>query len=214
MNTKDFIDEFILKRTENHRYSSFDFCYNYFYSFYKNNQIQVIWNEKNLENSCLQLWFYLASWWMLRWSSFLLQNSVRNFKNLILEISKLDKTYWEIDINNYTDENISKLLDLKNIIFNSFSENKPSETLITKIMLWIFWNIPAFDRYFKNWMNLNSVNKVNLLKLKDFYFENQELIDSIKIKTLDFNTWIETNIYYSKAKIIDMYWFTKGLNKI
>jgi hypothetical protein len=80
-------------------------------------------------------------------------------------------------------------------------------------MLWIFWNIPAFDRFFKNWMKINSVNRKNLYKIKDFYLENKTNIDSLKIRTLDFNTWKNTNIFYTKAKIIDMYWFMIWLNK-
>jgi len=211
-NIKYQIDNFLKDRNENDRYSSFDYCYNYFYKFYKNNEIHKIWNDKNLEKSCLQLWFYLSSWWMLRGSSFLLQKSVKNFKVLILEISKLDKNYWEIDIDNYDEENIDKLLKLKQIIYKSFWKDIPSDTLITKIMLWIFGNIPAFDRFFKNWMKLNSVNKKSLLKIKDFYLENKKLFDSIEIKTIDFNNWKYTYINYTKAKIIDMYWFMKWNN--
>jgi hypothetical protein len=37
--------------------------------------------------SCLQIGFYLASWGMMRGSSFLLEKSVRNFSNLIIAIS-------------------------------------------------------------------------------------------------------------------------------
>jgi hypothetical protein len=36
-------------RGQNYRYASFDYCYNYFYSFYKNNKIKEIANKENLE---------------------------------------------------------------------------------------------------------------------------------------------------------------------
>lgn len=79
-------------------------------------------------------------------------------------------------------------------------------------MLWIFWNVPAFDRFFKNWLKVNSVNKNNLYKIKNFYISNKNEIDNFKIYTLDFFTWEDTNIFYTKAKIIDMYGFTLWLD--
>lgn len=208
-NIEKVVNEFLNDRKKLERYASFDYCYNYFYNFYKNDEIEKIWNEENIEKSCLHLWFYLASWGMMRGSSFLLQKSLLNFKKLIQNISKdTSKIYWEIDVNNYNDENIIHLLNLKKIIIESFWENTPSDTLTTKIMLWIFGNIPAFDRYFKDWLKVNSVNKNNLYKIKDFYEKNKNDIDNFKIKTIDFLNWEDTNIFYTKAKIIDMFGFT------
>ena len=151
---------------------------------------------------------------MMRGSSFLLQKSVLNFQELIKNISKPEsKIYWEIDIHNYTDENIHHLLNLKEIIIKSFWENKPSDTLITKIMLWIFWNIPAFDRFFKEGFKVTAFNKNSIHKIKEFYESHKNEIDSFKIQTLDFKTWENTDIYYTKAKILDMYWFILWFNK-
>ncbi|MFA5917478.1 MAG: hypothetical protein WC850_04590 [Candidatus Gracilibacteria bacterium] len=211
---KNTVNKFLESRNKNHRYSSFDYCYNYFYNFYVNNKLNEIGNDKNIEKSCLHLGFYLASWGMMRGSSFLLQKNLISFRKLIQNISNNNANiYWDIDIDNYNDENITNLLKLKDIIYKSFGENKPSDTLITKIMLGIFGNIPAFDRFFKNGMKINSVNRKNLYKIKDFYLENKTNIDSLKIRTLDFNTGKNTNIFYTKAKIIDMYGFMIGLNK-
>ncbi len=206
---KLYIENFLSFRKEGHRYTSFDYCYNYFYNFYKNDKINEIWNNENLEQSCLQLWFYLASRGMMRGSSFLLQNSLKVFKKLILSISKLNKEYREIDLDNYNEGGIEKLLSLKNIIVESFWEDKPTDTLATKIMLWIFANIPAFDRYFKKWMKVSRVNKDNLLKIYSFYNKNKSAIDLINVKTIDFISWEETSVLYKKAKLIDMFWFSK-----
>jgi hypothetical protein len=80
-------------------------------------------------------------------------------------------------------------------------------------MLWIFWNIPAFDQYFKKWLHVWKVNKINLIKVSDFYIKNKSEFLSFKIQTINFDNWNETNIYYTKAKILDMYgfiiWFKK-----
>lgn len=214
MTISPHVESFLDSRKYKDRYSSFDFCYSYFYKFYKDNCIADIANHKNLEHSCLHIWFYLASWWMMRWSSFLLQNSLGLLKDIIIEISKLDSHIWNIDVNNYTDENIDEILRIYNLIKDIFRKNwyEPTETLITKIMLWVFWNIPAFDRYFRKWMNIHSVNKTNLKKIYNFYIEHKDEINSFQVQCYDFLTEDNNSIYYTKAKIIDMYWFNKWYN--
>jgi hypothetical protein len=49
-----------------------------------------------------------------------------------------------------------------------------------------------------------------LKKIKKFYDNHKELIDSVKIYTLDYHTAKETERLYSKAKIIDMIGFIEG----
>jgi len=198
-------------RKSDERYASFDFCYNYFYSFYRRNKLNESADEKNLQMSCLQLGFYLASWGMMRGSSFLLEKSVKNYKNLIVAISKMNPKLWEIDVDKYDEDNIRLLLNCKQQIIEVLGkENKPSDTLITKIMLGVFANIPAYDQYFRKSLKLHSVNKKSLLKIKKFYNENKETFDSFKIHTFDFLTSQETDIIYPKAKLIDMYGFMDG----
>lgn len=108
--------------------------------------------------SCLQLGFYLASWGMMRGSSFLLEKSVKNYKTLIIAISKMNPKLWEIDVDKYDDENINLLLNCKQQIVEVLGEmNKPSDTLITKIMLGVFANTPAFDQYVRNSLKLYSL---------------------------------------------------------
>ncbi len=77
-------------------------------------------------------------------------------------------------------------------------------------MLGVFANIPAFDQYFRKSLNIRSVNKKSLSKIKGFYEENKNIFDSFKIRTLDFLTSKETDIIYTKAKLIDMYGFMDG----
>jgi len=198
-------------RKPDERYASFDFCYNHFYSFYKRNKLHELADEKNLQTSCLQLGFYLASWGMMRGSSFLLGKSVRNYKNLIIAISKMNQKLWEIDVNSYTEENIKLLLNCKQQIIKALGiENRPSDTLVTKIMLGVFANIPAYDQYFRKSLKLHSVNKKSLLKIKNFYEENKGVFDSYNIHTFDFLTSKETDIIYTKAKLIDMCGFING----
>lgn len=211
MDIKKSINKFLIGEGKNkgrkpdERYASFDFCYNYFYSFYKEKRTNEMASEKNLQMSCLQLGFYLASWGMMRGSSFLLEKSVKNYKNLVLAVSKMNPKLWQIDVDVYSDENMALLLDCKNKIIEALGkENKPSDTLITKIMLGVFANIPAYDQYFRKSFKVHSFNKKSLLKIKSFYKENEEVFNSFKIHTFDFFTSKETNISYTKAKLIDM----------
>ena len=211
MDVKKSINQFLEGNGKNkgrkpeERYASFDFCYNYFYSFYKRNKLNELPDGKNLQTSCLQLGFYLASWGMMRGSSFLLEKSVKNYKNLIVTISKMNPKLWEIDVDTYDEDNIKLLLNCKQQIIEVLGkENKPSDTLVTKIMLGVFANIPAYDQYFRKSLNLCSLNKKSLLKIKKFYEESKETFDSFKIHTFDFLTSQKTDIIYTKAKLIDM----------
>jgi len=144
------------------RYASFDYCFNYFQEFKNKEEIS---NKKNIQNSCLHLAFYLASWGMLRGSSFLLQKSIKFYEKLVEYISKKDIEFWKIDVDSYSEENIEKLLDCYNDIKKILSDDgkyKVSDTLITKIMLGVFGNVPAFDSYFKDGSGLKTLNKESL----------------------------------------------------
>ena len=217
MDVKRYINQFLEGNGKNkgrkpdERYASFDFCYNYFYSFYKRNKLNELADEKNLQMSCLQLGFYLASWGMMRGSSFLLEKSVKNYKNLIVAISKMNPKLWEIDVDKYSEDNIRLILNCKQQIIDVLGkENKPSDTLVTKIMLGVFANIPAYDQYFRKSLKLHALNKKSLLKIKKFYEKNKETFDSFKIHTFDFLTSKETDITYPNAKLIDMCGFIDG----
>ncbi len=222
MDVKNSINQFLEGRTPDKRDASFDYCYNYFYSFYKRNKLNELADEKNLQMSCLQLGFYLASWGMIRGSSFLLEKSARNHKNLIVSISKINPKLWEIDVDNYDEENIKLLLDCKEQIEKVFGkENKPTPILVTKIMLGVFANVPAYDNNFTKFLRkqkyCQTFNKDSLLEIKNFYEENKEIFNLFKIHTFDFLTSKKTDIIYTKAKLVDMCgwmygYMAKGLN--
>ena len=220
-NIKEYLNYYLSETNPTDRYTSFDYCYNYF----KTNSSEYI--LKNMEKSCLVLGFYLASWGMLRGSSFILQKSIKFYEPIIQYIAELDKNYWSIDVDNYSVENINKIL----IVYKKFNEiiipknekGKPAAdaTLLTKILLGVFGFIPAFDtnflKAFKFMSNDNRgfkvVNIKNLKIISEFYSSNKIVIDEFAstTKTYDFATGEKTNISYTKAKIIDMYGFMVGL---
>ncbi|MGL4669374.1 MAG: hypothetical protein ACRCVG_02090 [Methanobacteriaceae archaeon] len=164
--------------------------------------------------SCLQIGFYLASWGMMRGKSFLLSKSVKNYENLIKAISNSNHKLWEIDLDNYNDENIEMIFDFKEEIINAFdNKNNPSKTLITKIMLGVYANVPAFDRYFCKGLKVNKFNEESLNKLKRFYDIFESTFKSFKINTKDFKSSNETSNVYTNAKLMDMYGFVLGMIK-
>ena len=75
------------KREPRARYTSFDYCFNYFQSHREQGKLLDLLRGDALQLSCLHLCFYLASWGMLRGSSELLQRSVRSFIPLV-EVSQ------------------------------------------------------------------------------------------------------------------------------
>ncbi len=200
-------------RLPDERYSIFDYCFNYFQSFFENNMTNEIASPKNIQNSCLHLGFYLASWGMYRGSSFLLQKSVKYLEELIIAISVLDKKYWEIDVDRYDDTNIENLIDLSNQIRALLAKGQynATDSLVTKIMLGVFGSVPAYDSYFKKGFQVSGFNRQTLKRIRNFYLENKKMIDSFKIFTLDYFSGKESKRKYSKAKIIDMAGFIEGL---
>ena len=204
------------KSQPNDRLVSFDYCYNYFRTTDDLTQ--------DIEKSCLVLGFYLASWGMFRGSSFLLQKSIKHFEPIIRYIATLEKSVWDIDVDEYDEKNIQTIIkiykDIKNLLI---FKNNSDLTLITKVLLGVFGFIPAFDNFFCNSFREISDGKCGFRKLnvksisflKTFYESNKTTIDRLSAETYttDFSTGQKTTIHYPKAKIIDMYGFTAGLKK-
>lgn len=192
------------------RYTSFDYCYNYFKTTKD--------HSKDIEKSCLTLGFYLASWGMFRGSSFLLKRSAKHFQTTVEYIASLDKSVWEIDVDNYGKNNIQTIIKIYKDIKALLILNGNSDlTLITKIQLGVFGFIPAFDSKFCNTFReitngkcgFRKVNEKSLTQVKTFYDTNKSTIDKLSADTYttEFLSGEKTRIKYTKAKIIDMYGF-------
>ena len=91
-----------------------------------------------------------------------------------------------------------------------WDNTEPSEILITKTMLGIFGNIPAFDRLFKKGLGVCTCCKSAFTRIYNFYCFHKSVIDSKKIYTLDFINGQTTDRCYTKAKLIDMIGFVEG----
>jgi hypothetical protein len=209
-----FVTAYKSEREADRRYASFDYCFNHFSDFRH--------SGADIEKSCLALGFYLASWGMYRGKSFMLQTSAKHLLPTVEYIHSLDKSYWKIDVNSYNTNNIEVLLEVYEKLRSTLKcKNSAHLTLVTKIMLGVFGNVPAYDRYFCQTLKnvfidectFGRFSKQSLHCLHEFYLANEKVLTALsqRINTIDFISAKPTKRHYSLAKIIDMYGFTKRI---
>lgn len=205
-NVKRYLD----RRNPEARYSSFDYCFNYFQSFYETDSVNDLNSPGHLEESCLQLAFYLASWGMLRGSSDLLQRSAKYYRRVINAVTQAPARIWQLDVAGYDDAGIDLLVSTQRQIGTAFLESA-SPTLVTKVMLGVFGCVPAFDTYFKRGLGVWTFGPSSLTKVRSFYDQHAVSIESHRSHTLDFATGLPTERRYTQAKVVDMILFTAGM---
>ncbi|MGP8189041.1 MAG: hypothetical protein ACLQG5_03875 [Methanobacterium sp.] len=120
---------------------------------------------------------------------------------------------WEIDVYNY-DENLDLLIQCKDNITNALKKENAlisvSDTLVSKIMLGVFANVPAFDTFFKKSnIGVKKFDANSLLIIKDYYNSHKSDFDSFHIPTINFSGQ-NTDNEYTIAKLVDMYGFIDG----
>lgn len=215
-----------------HRFASYDFCHSY---FLRNRESL----SSKMEESCIYLWSFLGSWGMLRGSSVLFkENSPASLRNVVDCIANTKEEVWDIDVEQYGDEKCrQQIIELYDSIKRALTDGSshfdckgnqippfenPSRTLVTKIMMGVFGIVPAFDTFFcdvfgslyhgKGFHSGNFSHDC-LAAIYNFYLQNKQQLDSIKIAVIDFDGKPIEGMYYKKAKLIDMYGFTKGVLK-
>jgi hypothetical protein len=211
LNLEGNLRRFLDGRKPNTRYTSFDYCFNYFQSFRDSGNCAAIASAENMEISCLQLGFYLASWGMLRGSAYLLQRSVRHFVSVVEAIAGMESDIWQIDADEYAESNIHRLLDQAKVLRHA--GGNMSDTLVTKIMLGVFGSVPAFDTNFKRGFGVSTFGPKALRNVGSFYQRNAKSLDKYRVPTLDFVTEQPTGRLYTRAKVIDMAFFIQGMSK-
>jgi hypothetical protein len=86
-----------------------------------------------------------------------------------------------------------------------------SQTLVTKTMLGVFGCVPAYERCFRDAFGAATFGPRSLSGLEAFYRVHAEAIDEHRVPTIDFATGADSNRKYTRAKVIDMVFFIKGL---
>lgn len=206
-----------------HRGKSWEYCYVFFRNYKKLRS-----DKELLDLGALHLGFFLASWGMLRGSSFLLQMNYRYYVPVIrVLIKEKYNDLWNVDWFNKEkqEEYINLLFELnkelrhvmerENNIKNKKGENKkPSDTLITKIIMATLGCTPAYDIYFKEGLKLkdkqgNSFTKKSFSRLLNLCRKDKSLskIYEKHIPTL------EVSIKYPPMKLLDLYLWRLGGGK-
>lgn len=193
----------------NLRYASFDYCFNFFQSFHEAGNVAALAAPEHLQQSCLHLGFYLASWGMYRGSADLLQRSARHLVPTVEAIAGMNQLVWDIDADCYTESNIEVLGAARETLGRALGSM--SDTLFTKIMLGVFGCVPAFDQYFKRGLERWTYGPASLARVGEIYANNKALIDRYRIPTLEFLTGEPTHRRYTRAKVLDMAFFIKGM---
>jgi len=221
MNIAVNVKEFDKGFNAEHRDASFDYCFNYFQEFYEDKRIEKLAEPEHIEKSCLHLGFFLASWGMYRGNTELFEHSSRFLRPIIETISRSEPLVWSIDVNQYDEANVRALTNLAELLRECTT--RMTGTLVTKIMLGVFGNMPAFDSVFKlGWSRTfpDQKRKVQsaekqfegplLIDIARFYSEHADEIDRERRPTLDFLTGEQTGRLYPRAKVIDMIFFQEG----
>jgi len=220
-NGKKYFD--LQQADENGRYRSWEHCYCVF-AKYKDKKL----TDDIVDFLCLHLAFYLASWGMLRGSSFLLQKDYKVHAIAVRELMKEKyKGLWAIKCKDYLkdDKNLNCLHSLTNElehIYKPFRETAResigkenpgtpiSQTLLTKILIGTLGCVPAYDEYFKKGVGecgiapktfgINSIHS-----LSKYYVENE-----------DIETWRQDisheGVDYPQMKILDMCFWQMGFD--
>ncbi len=211
------------------RYKSWEWCYSAFCEGReKYKKADEDEKKKIVDYLALHLAFYLASWGMYRGSSFLLQ---RDYKThipavKILLAEKYDSLVGYVPSDHNLDNDVNLIFEkcngLYDIISNSYTrendrgdwEDRPSDTLITKILMGTLGCVPAFDRFLKRgiqWLKQTHKSKFGSLRqtienkgttfseLVKFAVANK---DSLKIENAD--------IEYPVMKCVDMFFWQIG----
>jgi hypothetical protein len=110
-------------RQKEERFASFDYCFNYFQGFRKRNCIEKLCNPDYIQESCLQIAFFLASWGMFRGASPLLQKSSKFYNQLIETIAETNGSrLWRIDLP-YDNDDIDLLIKAKEDFHNALEKS-------------------------------------------------------------------------------------------
>jgi hypothetical protein len=206
------VREYLRGRSSTGRYASFDYCFNYFQAFHDEGVTAALTSSEHLQESCLQLGFYLASWGMFRGRAELLQHSARSLAPVVEVIATANEAAWTADADDYSAPVRATLVDLYRRLASVLPGGR-SQTLVTKTMLGVFGCVPAYDRFFRDAFAAATFGQKSLAGLGAYYEANAEAIDSYCVPTIDFESAQDTDRRYTRAKVIDMIFFTEGVRR-
>lgn len=209
------LNAYLAQRRPDERYTSFDYCHNYFQHARETGDARYLATGGCLEPSCLHLGFFLASWGMFRGGTELLQCSLHTFEPVTEAIANEEDATWELDVCD-TPDRIEAILALGHRLGTAYNVS-PTDALVTKTLLGVFGCVPGLDTYFTRAFAMErfgqrtlKFNRRSLLEIRAYYVENRAAINSHRIYTLDFYTGRNSDRRYPPAKLIDMIFYQQG----
>jgi hypothetical protein len=206
------VQKYLGSRGAEERYSSFDYCFNYFAGVRETGASALLDSDEQMQVACLQLGFYLASWGMYRGSSQLIRHSARRLEPTLEVIATSPEEIWSIDADDYSERNKKIILSYGEALREKLP-GSATDTLVTKIMLGVFGCVPALDSYFRRGFGLSSSRPFrpkSLAAIGEYAAHHAEELRAQSVYTLDFASGSETSRRYTTAKIIDMVFFVQG----
>lgn len=205
-----------LKGAASHdRVLSWDFCFEHFAD------LERVRSDR--QASCMQLGYYLASWGMLRGSSYLFKNT--NARHYLQALDVIERHMSEMrgltPADFVTQQNQELLVSVYQELGDALlPEGGRRLTLVTKTMMGVWGVFPSLDSYFVqtfraiakerkkgNPFSKFSVNTVELIG--EFYETHQKEIDRLATayQTVDFASGLPSGRSIPAAKVIDIYGF-------
>jgi hypothetical protein len=202
-----------LKHDPYHCYRSWEHCYWHF------RDGASIKTRQQVDLAALHLAFYLASWGMYRGSSFLLWKDYTIHRPAVLVLLRREFVpLWNLNVARLDDSGISLILALADALKAEYEKNasvdgesrKPSNILITKILLGTVGCTPACDRYFvsglkKTGLRNRRFGRKFLINARDFYLKHKVEFDRAQRRISK-----KAGFRYPIMKLVDMYFWELG----
>ena len=211
-----------LVKDPHHRYRSWEHCFGHF------QKRETFCNSEQLDVAALHLAFYLASWGMYRGSSFLLWKDYTIHRKAVRTL--LQGRYaglWDSSSHDQSSdaEKVESLLGLFAALRKSYVDQitlvngerrsvKPSDTLITKMLLGTIGCVPACDRYFI--VGFRSKGYRFTRFGKEFIAEVLRFcrLERAELSAAEAKLQRESKVRYPIMKLVDMYFWQLGFDLI
>lgn len=197
------------------RVLSWDFCFAHFADLER--------VRRDRQASCMQLGYYLASWGMLRGSSYLFKSTnARHYLHALEVIERYTPDMGGLTPAHFGEQRSQELLVsvFQELAAALLPEGGRQITLVTKTMMGVWGVFPSLDSYFMRTFDAIAkgqgkgkvfsrfgVNTVDLIG--DFYDTHQKEIDRLATayQTADFASGLPSGRSLPAAKVIDIYGF-------
>lgn len=197
------------------RVLSWDFCFEHF--------ADVERVRRDRQASCMQLGYYLASWGMLRGSSYLFKNTnARHYLQVLEVIERYTPEMAGLSPAHFGTQRSQELLvsAYQEMAAALLPEGGRRITLVTKTMMGVWGVFPSLDSYFMQTFGAIAKERgkgrvfskfgVNTVEhIGEFYDTHQREIDRLATayQTVDFASGLPSERNIPAAKVIDIYGF-------